>query len=73
MANEAATDLEALDMLVAKRAREIAAASPGAVSAYKKLYRLHEEQNSLEQSLLAEVNCEFPEISDTLDRLNRFG
>ncbi len=73
VANEAAPDLAALDALVTKRASAIAAASPGAVSAYKKLYRLHEELRPLEEVLGEEVARDYPEITDTVERLKGFG
>lgn len=73
LANASAPDITALDALVAKRAHEIAAASPGAVSAYKQLYRTHEENLPLETALDREVSTEFPEIVDTVERLKGFG
>lgn len=73
LANEAVSNKEALDDLALSRAEEIAKASPGAVMAYKKLYRLHEEYRSLEDALAEEVRLDFPEITDTVDRLGTFG
>lgn len=73
LAVEAAPDKGALDALVAARAEAIAAASPGAVSAYKKLYALHEESLPIEEALRAEVELDFPEIDDTAPRLKGFG
>lgn len=73
LANEALKDKEALDVHVATRAVEIAKASRGAVSAYKKLYALHEELRPLEEALDTEVELEFPEIDDTAERLKGFG
>ncbi|MEL7488027.1 MAG: enoyl-CoA hydratase-related protein, partial [Pseudomonadota bacterium] len=73
LANEAVPDKDALDALTAERAAEIAAASPGAVSAYKKLYRLHEEYRPLEDALQEEIDRDFPEITDTAERLKAFG
>ena len=73
IANEAASDLQSLDTLTDQCAQQIAQASQGAVSAYKKLYRLHEENMPLEESLKAEVQMEFPEITDTSARLKAFG
>ncbi len=72
LAVETADDEAALARLVAERAAAIADGSRGAVSAYKKLYRLHEENRPLEDALAAEVAAEFPEITDTNDRLARF-
>jgi enoyl-CoA hydratase/carnithine racemase len=72
LANEALADRNALDARVNACAAEIAAASPGAVSAYKKLYALHEELRPLEEALATEVELEFPEIEDTADRLKGF-
>jgi enoyl-CoA hydratase/carnithine racemase len=73
IANEALADNAALDAHVAARAGEIAAGSRGAISAYKKLYRLHEENRPLEEALATEVELEFPEIDDTEKRLKGFG
>ena len=73
LANAAAADKEALDALVSRRAEEIARASRGAVSAYKKLYRLHEEMRPLEEGLAEEIRLDFPEIDDTQKRLQSFG
>jgi enoyl-CoA hydratase/carnithine racemase len=73
MAVEAAPDKAGLDALVASRVDAIAAASAGAVSAYKKLYAVHEEGLPLEKALQAEVELDFPEIDDTMERLKGFG
>lgn len=73
LANDAVESKDALDALVAKRAGEIAAASRGAVRAYKTLYALHEESRPLEDALAEEVRREFPEITDTVERLKAFG
>lgn len=73
LANEALADKAALDAHVALRAAEIAAGSRGAISAYKKLYALHEENRPLEEALATEIELEFPEIDDTEIRLKGFG
>jgi enoyl-CoA hydratase/carnithine racemase len=73
IANEALADKAALDAHVGLRATEIAAGSRGAISAYKKLYALHEENRPLEEALATEVELEFPEIDDTEKRLKGFG
>lgn len=73
LANEALGDKGALDAHVETRAREIAHASRGAVSACKKLYALHEEYRPLEEALATEVELDFPEIGDTAARLKEFG
>ncbi len=73
LANEALKDDTALDAHVAARAAEIASASRGAVSAYKKLYALHEENRPIEEALATEVELDFPEIDDTAARLKGFG
>lgn len=73
LANEALADRAALDARVAECAAAIAAASRGAVSAYKKLYALHDENRPLEEALQTEVDLEFPEIDDTAERLEGFG
>ncbi|MEZ5980889.1 MAG: hypothetical protein R3C54_01110 [Parvularculaceae bacterium] len=71
-ANAAYESREALDE-GAKCAGDIAKASRGAVSAYKKLYRVHEENRALEDALAEEVRRDFPEITDTAERLKAFG
>jgi len=72
LANDALADKAALDAHVEKCAQEIARASRGAVSACKKLYALHEEMHPLEDALAGEVDLDFPEIDDTLERLKGF-
>jgi len=73
LANAAYESREALDEGAAKCAGDIAKASRGAVSAYKKLYRVHEENRALEDALAEEVRRDFPEITDTAERLKAFG
>lgn len=73
LAIEAADDNDALAELVEARASAIAEASPGALSAYKKLYRVAEENRPLEDALAQEARMEFPEITDTAERLAAFG
>ena len=73
LVNGAFADKAALDDEVARRAEAISEASRGAVSAYKKLYRLHEENRPLEDALAEEVRRDFPEITDTVERLRAFG
>lgn len=73
LANEALADKAALDAHVATCAQMIAAASRGAVSAYKKLYAFHEEMHPLEDALAGEVGFDFPEIDDSAERLKGFG
>ncbi|MBY0423419.1 MAG: enoyl-CoA hydratase/isomerase family protein, partial [Parvularculaceae bacterium] len=73
LANEAVADKGALDALADRRAADIAAASPGAVAAYKTLYAVHEENRPLEDALAEEVRRDFPAIDDTTERLAGFG
>lgn len=73
LASAAVADKAALDALVDQRADQIAGMSRGAVSAYKKLYRVHEENRALEDALEEEVRRDFPEITDTIERLRAFG
>ena len=73
LANEVADGAEALDALVQTCAGQIADGSPGAVSAYKDLYRHHEKYQALETALEGENALEFPDITDTKDRLSGFG
>lgn len=72
LANAAAADKADLDVLVDQCADEIAKGSRGAVSGYKKLYRMHEEMRGLEESLAEENRMDFPEITDTAQRLKAF-
>ncbi|PQA88733.1 enoyl-CoA hydratase/isomerase family protein [Hyphococcus luteus] len=72
LANAAFPDKETLDAETAKRAAAIAAASPGAVAAYKDLYRLAEENPALETALAEEQRRDYPEITDTAARLKGF-
>ena len=73
LAAEAAPSEAALFALVEERAALIAEASPGAVSAYKALYGVHERNLDLEAALAAEIGAEFPDIADTAERLAGFG
>lgn len=73
LASAALPDRAGLDEAVDKCAAAIVAGSRGAISAYKKLYRVHEENRPLEEALDEEVRLNFPEISDTLERLKGFG
>ncbi|MEO0880454.1 MAG: enoyl-CoA hydratase/isomerase family protein [Pseudomonadota bacterium] len=73
LANEAYADKSALDENTHACASAIAAASPGAVSAYKDLYRLHETNRPLEDALTEEVDRDYPAIDDTNKRLAAFG
>ena len=73
LANAAVDSKDALDALAQQRAAEVAAASQGAVRAYKTLYAVHEENRPLEDALAEEVRREFPQIVDTARRLEQFG
>jgi len=73
LANEAFDTKEQLDDETARRATMIGEASPGAIAAYKDLYRVHEENRPLEDALDEEVRREYPAITDTADRLKGFG
>jgi len=73
LANAAFADKETLDRETRGRAEAIASMSRGAVSAYKDLYRLHDENRPLEEALDEEVARDYPEITDTEERLQGFG
>lgn len=73
LANAALPDRAELDAAVDRCAAMIVAGSRGAISAYKKLYRVHEENRALEDALDEEVRMNFPEITDTIERLKGFG
>ncbi len=71
LAQEACADEGALEALVAQRAGEIAANSPGAVRAYRALHALAEERRPLAEAVREEVARRF-EIEDTEERLAGF-
>lgn len=73
VANAAFKDKEALDIETTRRADAISEGSREAVTAYKDLYRLHEENQPLEDALDEEVRREYPAITDTAARLKGFG
>jgi hypothetical protein len=51
----------------------IAANSPGAVEAFKDLYRVAQGGLSIEEALGEETWREYPDITDTQERLEGFG
>jgi enoyl-CoA hydratase/carnithine racemase len=72
LAAAAFDDLETLNAETARRAKSIAEASPGAIAAYKDLYRLAEENPALEEALSEEQRRDYPQITDPMDRLKGF-
>ena len=72
LANESVKDKDALDALVDERASAIAANSRPAVAAMKRLYALAQEGRDIEEGLQAELALEFPDITDTSERLAGF-
>ncbi len=72
LANAAFADQATLDAETAKRAAAIAEGSPGAIAAYKDLYRLAEENPALEDALAEEQRRNYPQITDTMERLKGF-
>lgn len=72
LANSAAADNDALDVLVAERCTQIANNSARTISALKDLYRLAEKGQGIEQALPAELNREYHDIDDTVERLAQF-
>ncbi|WP_375211440.1 hypothetical protein [Hyphococcus sp.] len=72
LANAAFDDKETLDAETAACAAAIAEASPGAIAAYKDLYRLAEENPALEDALAEEQRRDYPQITDTMERLKSF-
>ena len=72
IANEAVADLDELTELVKKRASQIAANSQAAVAAFKDLYNLSQSGLGMDEALTAELDHEYPEITDTNDRLAGF-
>lgn len=73
LANAAFDDEEGLDRAVADAARRIAENSEGAIAAYKDLFALAAENRPLEEALAEEVAREYPQITDTNERLSGFG
>ena len=69
----AAADKAELDALVGKRAKAIAGNSRGSVAAFKELYNLSQERRPINDSLAEELQREYPDISDTAERLSGFG
>ncbi len=72
LAAAAFADKQTLDGETTIRANAIAAASPGAIAAYKDLYRLAEENPALESALGEEQRRDYREITDTMERLKGF-
>ena len=72
IANSAVEDLDALDALVQDRVSEIAANSQAAVAAFKDLYNLAQTGLPITDALTAELDHEYPDITDTNDRLAGF-
>jgi enoyl-CoA hydratase/carnithine racemase len=71
IANAAHTDKDALDVAVAKLAGQIAKNDGATVSAYKDLHRIA-ETHDVPAGIQAEVDAEFPQITDTLNRIGGF-
>lgn len=72
LANEAVEDQAALDHLVQERTAAIAANSGAAVAALKDLYDLAQTRLSIHEALDEETAREYPEITDTGERLSGF-
>ena len=72
LVNELAESEEALDVLSAELSRKICEGSLGAISAYKDLYRLAEQQLDIDSALEQENLRSYPGIDDTQDRLSGF-
>lgn len=72
LVNTAFPELETLHKETSARAAAIADASPGAIAAYKDLYRLAEENPALEDALAEEQRRDYPQINDTMERLKGF-
>ena len=73
LANEAFSSKDDLDTQTLRRAHAIASNSPGAIAAYKDLYRYAEENPPLEGALREEQTREYADIIDTKERLEGFG
>lgn len=72
LALEAVENKEALDALVAERAKQISGNSPAAVSAFKDLYRISQSGRDINDALREELAQEYVNISDTKERLAGF-
>ena len=72
MACAAVEDIEALDELVAQRAADIVANSSSAVAAIKDLYNISQQGHGMIDALEAELAQEYPQITDTSERLAGF-
>ncbi len=72
LANEALADQAALDALVMKRASQMAANSTAAIAAYKDLFTHAAEDGPIEEAISEELRREYPEITDTEERLAGF-
>ena len=72
MACAAVEDIEALDELVAQRAADIVANSSSAVAAIKELYNISQQGHGMIDALEAELAQEYPQITDTSERLAGF-
>ena len=72
IANAAVADKEALDSLVDKRAEQIGRNSQAAVAAFKDLYNLAQSRKDMMQALEEELEREYPDITDTQERLAGF-
>lgn len=72
MACAAVEDIEALDELVAQRAADIVANSTSAVAAIKDLYNISQQGHGMIDALEAELAQEYPQITDTSERLAGF-
>ena len=72
MACAAVEDIEALDELVAQRAADIVANSSSAVAAIKDLYNISQQGHGIIDALEAELAQEYPQITDTSERLAGF-
>lgn len=72
LANEAVADKDALDKLVAERAAQIVENSAPTVAAYTDLFALAALGGSVEQAIAEELRRDYPEITDTEERLAQF-
>ncbi|ADM09376.1 putative enoyl-CoA hydratase/isomerase [Parvularcula bermudensis HTCC2503] len=73
LANAAFASEAELDAALDDITKRIAANSPGAIGAYKDLFALAAENRPLEDALAEELSREYPQITDSADRLAGFG
>lgn len=73
LANIAYSDTETLEAETLSLAKRIASNSPGALAAHRDLFQVAEESRSMDEALKEELARDYPQITDTVERLKGFG